>query len=121
MKGALAGEADEGLVHQCCGLQSMTAAFARDLPARHAPDVVVDQRPERIERRGVAVGPALQETGDFALGLLAVGLLVVIGHAALWRESDAGQSVTRLFAPFRALRHTKSLHEPEPVCRIFTH
>src|SRR5262245_19961560 len=66
----------------------MTTALARDLPARHAPDVAVDQRPERIEGRGVAIGPALQESGDLSDRFF---LLVVGFHAALWREFHARQ------------------------------
>ena len=46
---ALSGQPDEGLVDQRGALQGVIAAFARQLPARHAPQVVVDQRPERIE------------------------------------------------------------------------
>ena len=87
-EGAFAGEPDEGLVHQRRGLQRVTAAFARNLPARHAPDVVVDQRPERIECRGVAVGPALQETRDLAGRVVCRSCY---STRPLWRERQPRQ------------------------------
>ena len=79
-----AGQPDEGLVHQRRALQRVIAAFARHLPAGKAPHVVVDHGPERLERGLVAIGPGLQETGDFAGRLFVV--LVIQVHAALWRE-----------------------------------
>ena len=63
---ALTGEPDERLVDERGALQGVIAAFARHLAAREAAHVVIDERPERFERGGVAVGPALQQTRDLA-------------------------------------------------------
>ena len=75
----------------------MIATLARHLAAREAPDVVVNHRPERIERGGVAIGPALQESGDLA-GTLFVLFIVVGGvHEALWLR-DQGEMGTFLIS-----------------------
>ena len=82
---ALPGEPDEGLVDQRRALQGVIAAFARHLAAREPAEVVVDQRPERIEGSAFAIGPALQQSGDLAGRLVVV--LVIDVHAALWRRN----------------------------------
>jgi len=51
-------------VHQGGALQRVIAALARELAARQLAHVLVDQRPQRFERRGVTIGPALQKSGD---------------------------------------------------------
>src|SRR6187399_1358811 len=81
---ALPGKPDECFVDQRRALQRVIAALACHLAPREAADVVVDHRPQRVERGGVAVGPALQESRDLA----GWWFVLVIGvHEALWRES----------------------------------
>jgi hypothetical protein len=85
-------QADERFVDQRRALQGVVATFTRHLPARQPPHVVVDQRPQVFQRRGVAPGPALQQPRDLAGGLFVVVIAVVLDvHASLWRESQPRQ------------------------------
>ena len=54
------------LVHECGRLQSVTGALVPHVAARHAVQLVVDERREAIKGRRISAPPRLQQTGDFS-------------------------------------------------------
>jgi hypothetical protein len=79
-----------GLMHQSGALQRVVAAFGLQVVMSQAPQLLVDQKNESLERVFVALPPMMQKRGDLA------GL--IFGHAAplalFWRR-PTGYSYAR--------------------------
>ena len=56
-------ESQEDLVHESRRLQGVSGRFPAEMTARHAPQFVVHQRNQAVERRGVSLAPGQEQPG----------------------------------------------------------
>ena len=58
-------ESQEDLVHESRRLEGVSGRFPPEMAARHAPQLVIHQRNQAVERRGVSLAPGQEQPGDF--------------------------------------------------------
>ncbi len=73
-------EAQKRLVDQFGRLHAVVRTLAEQAPTRDAPQLVVDERQQRIQSRLVSLAPRFQENGD--LGGRAQNSCILIGFCA---------------------------------------
>ena len=47
-----------------CRLETVSGTFPPEMAARHPPQIVIQQRNQAVERRGVSLSPGQEELGD---------------------------------------------------------
>ena len=57
-------ETQEDLVDERRRLETVSGTFPPEMAARHAPQIVIQQRKQAVERRGVSLSPGQEELGD---------------------------------------------------------
>ncbi|HSC26155.1 MAG TPA: hypothetical protein VLD67_02715 [Vicinamibacterales bacterium] len=61
-------ETQEDLVDERCRLARVAGTLPPEMAARHAPQIVIQQRNQPVERRGVSLSPGQEELGDVTCG-----------------------------------------------------
>ena len=61
-------EPQEDLVHECRRLEGVSGRFPPEMAAGHPPQLVIQQRNQAVERRGVSLAPGQEEPGYVVVG-----------------------------------------------------
>ena len=56
-------ESQEHLVHESRRLEGVSGRFPPEMAARHPPQLVVHQRNQAVERRGISLAPGQKQPG----------------------------------------------------------
>jgi hypothetical protein len=60
-------ETQEDLMDERCRLERVSGTFRPEVGARHPPQIVIQQRNQAVECRGVSLSPGQEELGDVVL------------------------------------------------------